>query len=237
MKVGLAVKKTTKEAWDAVKAMRVGDDRVKAASTQRLWKEFENFWFRDGECVDDAAVRINVLVASLREMGETLEDHRVVKKLLRVVPRKFKQVAVAIEMLTDLNTATIEEFVGRLRVAEDADKEDAQEVAEGGGCISLRSSGKHAAGSGTMTGAAVTRAVAATVATGGAAAATKVEATATSATTLTTTRAVSTPQPWALLRVRGDWPPCEVVPRVEEEEGGGGAAGRRRRHSGAAVKT
>ncbi|WVZ83984.1 hypothetical protein U9M48_031070 [Paspalum notatum var. saurae] len=132
MKAGLAVKKMAKEAWDAVKAMRIGDDRVKAVSTQRLWKEFENFWFRDGEGIDDVAVRINGLVASFREMGETLEDHHVVKKLFYVVSKKFKQVAVSIEMLTVLKTATIEEFVGRLRVAENADKEDAEEVAEQG---------------------------------------------------------------------------------------------------------
>jgi hypothetical protein len=127
MKAGLAVKKSAKEAWDAVKAMRVGDDRVKAASVQRLWKEYENVAFRDGETVGDFALRINGLVASLREMGETLEDHRVVEKILRVVPKRLKQVAVAIEMLTDLNTATIEELVGRLRVAEEADNEDAEE--------------------------------------------------------------------------------------------------------------
>jgi hypothetical protein len=35
-------------------------------------------------------------------------------------------VAVAIEMLTDLNTTTIEELVGRLQVAEDADADDAK---------------------------------------------------------------------------------------------------------------
>ncbi|WVZ51177.1 hypothetical protein U9M48_002342 [Paspalum notatum var. saurae] len=83
MKAGLAVKKTAKEAWDAVKAMR-------AVSTQRLWKEFGNFRFHEGLCIDDVAVRINGLIASLQEMRETLEDHRVMKKLLRVVPRKFK---------------------------------------------------------------------------------------------------------------------------------------------------
>ncbi|WVZ96374.1 hypothetical protein U9M48_042025 [Paspalum notatum var. saurae] len=133
MKAGLAVKVTAKEAWEAVRSMRVGDDLVKQASKQRLWKEFENFKFRDGECVDDVAVHVNAIVASLRKMGETLEDHRVVEKLLRVVPKKFKHVAVAIEMLTDLKTATIEEFVGRLRVAKDADKEDAEELTEQGG--------------------------------------------------------------------------------------------------------
>jgi hypothetical protein len=112
--------------------MRISNDRVKAASVQRLWKEYENVGFRDGESIGDFALRINGLIASLREMGETLEDHCVVKKILCVVPKRLKQVAVAIEMLTDLNTTTIEELVGRLRVAEDADNDDAkQAIAEG----------------------------------------------------------------------------------------------------------
>jgi len=75
IKAGLAVKATAKEAWDAVKAMRVGDDQVKAASMQCLWKEYETVVFCDGEGVSDFAMRINGLVGSLREMGETLEDH------------------------------------------------------------------------------------------------------------------------------------------------------------------
>ncbi|WVZ96449.1 hypothetical protein U9M48_042087 [Paspalum notatum var. saurae] len=112
--------------------MRVSNDWVKAASVQRLWKEFENIRFRNGECVDDFAVRINGLVVSLREMGEKIEDDRVVKKVLRIVPKKFKQVTMGIEMLTDLNTATIEELIGRLCVTEDTGKEDMQEVAEQG---------------------------------------------------------------------------------------------------------
>ncbi|KAF0893816.1 hypothetical protein E2562_029702 [Oryza meyeriana var. granulata] len=48
-----------------------------------------------------------------------MEDSRVVKKILRVVPKKLKQVAVAIEMLMDLNTMPVEELVGRLRIAEE----------------------------------------------------------------------------------------------------------------------
>ncbi|XP_062230147.1 uncharacterized protein LOC133927761 [Phragmites australis] len=125
MKAGLAVKKSAKEAWDAVKMMRVSDDRVKSASVQRLLKEFENVAFRDGESVDDFAMRINGLVGSLRELGEAMEDSRVVKKVLRVVPKKMKQVAVAIEMLADINAMSVEDLVGRLRVAEDADAEEA----------------------------------------------------------------------------------------------------------------
>uniref|UniRef100_J3L3U5 DUF4219 domain-containing protein n=1 Tax=Oryza brachyantha TaxID=4533 RepID=J3L3U5_ORYBR len=44
IKATLAVKKT-KEAWDAIKSMRVGDDCVKATSVQRLWKDFEGIIF------------------------------------------------------------------------------------------------------------------------------------------------------------------------------------------------
>ena len=69
-------------------------------------------------------MRLNIVVGSLCKLGEKIEDHRIVKKILRVVPRRLKQVAMAIEMLTDLNTTTIEELIGRLRVAEEGDKED-----------------------------------------------------------------------------------------------------------------
>ena len=90
MKSGLAAKKSVKEAWDAVKKMHAGDDRMKDASIQRLMKQFDNLTFRDGESVGDFAMRINGLITSLRELGEKIEDSRVVKKVLRVVPVRLK---------------------------------------------------------------------------------------------------------------------------------------------------
>ncbi|KAL6614788.1 hypothetical protein ACP70R_037058 [Stipagrostis hirtigluma subsp. patula] len=59
------------------------------------------------------------LVHELRELGEAMEDERAVKKMLLVVPAKFNQVAVSIEMLMDLSKVSMEELVSRLRVAED----------------------------------------------------------------------------------------------------------------------
>jgi hypothetical protein len=46
MKAGLAMKKSVKEAWDAVMSMRVGDDHVKSASLQHLLKEYTNVLWR-----------------------------------------------------------------------------------------------------------------------------------------------------------------------------------------------
>jgi hypothetical protein len=130
MKAGLAQKKSAKEAWDAVEKRCASDDRMKDASIQRLMKQFEAVAFRDGESVADFAMRINGLVTSLRELGEELPDSRVVKKVLRVVPKKLRQVAVTIEMFGDLNTMSMEELVGRLQLAEDAEVEE-QEATKG----------------------------------------------------------------------------------------------------------
>ncbi|WVZ61536.1 hypothetical protein U9M48_011397 [Paspalum notatum var. saurae] len=87
--------------------MRVREDRVKATNRQHLLKEFENIKFKDGESIDYFAVRINSLVSRLRELGEEVKNGRIMRKVLRVVPKKWKQVAVSIEMLLDLDTMSI----------------------------------------------------------------------------------------------------------------------------------
>ena len=115
----LGAKKTVKEAWAAVKSMRVGAECVKEANAQRLLREFENIAFKDGETVDDFAMHINALAADLRTSGESMEEIKVVKKMLRVLPERYMQIAVSIETLLDLKTLTMEDLLGRLKMAED----------------------------------------------------------------------------------------------------------------------
>ena len=132
MKSRLAKKKSAKEAWAALKEMRVGDNRVKSSVVQRLVMEFENITLHDRESVDDFAMHVIGLVDKLGELGEEMEDSRVVKKMLRVVRKRYKQVAVSIEMHSDLNKMSVEELIGRLRVAEDAGaEEDADGIEKG----------------------------------------------------------------------------------------------------------
>jgi hypothetical protein len=96
----------------AVRSMRVGDNRVKAANVERLVKAFETVTFRNSESVDEFMMRVNGIVSGMRELGEKIEDRRVVWKILRVLPRKMRQVAVSIQMLCDLNTMSVEELLG-----------------------------------------------------------------------------------------------------------------------------
>ncbi|XBI21616.1 hypothetical protein VPH35_062719 [Triticum aestivum] len=86
----LAVKATAKEAWDAIKIMRVGDARVREARTQTLLKEFDAVRMRSGETLDELAMCMNGIANKLRTLGENLDEVKVVKKLLRIVPSKLK---------------------------------------------------------------------------------------------------------------------------------------------------
>ena len=104
-------------------------DRVKEANAQKLLGEFESISFKPGETIDDFSIRISKLATDLKGLGETsVDDSRVVRKFLRVVPARYSQVAVAIEMFTDMKKLTIEELVARLRAAEDRFEPSVEQV-------------------------------------------------------------------------------------------------------------
>ena len=70
----LGAKKTMKEAWETVKTMKVGTNRTKEISVQKLIKDFENIEFKDAESVENFSMCIVDLVATLKTLGETIHD-------------------------------------------------------------------------------------------------------------------------------------------------------------------
>ena len=115
--------------------MRVGDASVREAKAQTLLMEFDAVRMRSGETLDELAIRMNGIADKLHTLIENLDEVKVVKKLLRIVPSRYTQVAIAIEKLLDLKTMSMEELVGRLKTAEgrsDLD-EGASNYDQGGG--------------------------------------------------------------------------------------------------------
>lgn len=95
--LSIAEKKMSKEAWEAIKTVHLGADKVKAAKAQTLKVEFENLMMNEKEKLDEFCMRLNSLVTNIRAPGEKVEESHVVKKLLRAVPTRFLQIASAIE--------------------------------------------------------------------------------------------------------------------------------------------
>ncbi|KAI3752719.1 hypothetical protein L2E82_24755 [Cichorium intybus] len=117
--MSLAEKRTAKEAWEALKIMFMGADRVKTARIQTLKAEFEAMNMKETEGIDDFAAKVINNVSTIRTLGETVDESYVVKKLLRAVPSKFLQIASTLEQFGDLDKMTVEEVIGRLKAHEE----------------------------------------------------------------------------------------------------------------------
>jgi hypothetical protein len=114
----LTAEDNAKVAWDTLKAMRVGDNRVREARRQKLRKEFEALAFKKDEFVKDFALRVSNLLCELQTLGDKTTKLDTVQKMLHVVPPQYSQMACSIETLLDLSTLSIEELSGRLAASE-----------------------------------------------------------------------------------------------------------------------
>ncbi|XP_078438588.1 uncharacterized protein LOC144709056 [Wolffia australiana] len=119
----IAEKETAKEAWEAIATMRIGDDRVRKMSAQNLRRQFDLATFKEGESVEDYALRLNSMASTLTTLGDKIEETQVVEKIIRSVPQRFRQIVVAITTLLDVSTLTVADLTGRLKAAEDAFEE------------------------------------------------------------------------------------------------------------------
>lgn len=117
--LSLEEKKTVKEAWEAIKTMCLGADRVKKVRVQTLKAEFESMCMKETKHIDDFCMKLNSLVTNIRALGEEVEESYVVKKLLRAVPTKFLQIASTIEQFGDVEKMSVEETVGSLKAHEE----------------------------------------------------------------------------------------------------------------------
>jgi hypothetical protein len=119
MHSSLTNKENAKDAWDAIAAARINSDRFRRSTLQKLRQEWENLAFKPGEDVDDFALHLNTLMQQLTRYGDDdIDEERAVEKLLRVIPKKYLQVAIAIEMLLDFSELSIEEVMGHLKAAD-----------------------------------------------------------------------------------------------------------------------
>jgi hypothetical protein len=117
--LGSADDATAKKAWEKLKTMRLGDERIREARAQQLRREYDSLEFRDGETIEEFALRLQGMLSQLAVLGDAIPEREAVKKYLRIVPEKYEQVAVSIETMLDLANISIEEVTGRLTAAED----------------------------------------------------------------------------------------------------------------------
>lgn len=125
---------TAKKVWDAIKTRHVGADRVREARLQTLMTEFERLKMKETDKIDDFMGKLTEISSKSAALGESMNEAKLVKKFLQGLPRKkYIHIVASLEQLLDLNTASFEDVVGRLKayeeriMAEEEEEEDTQE--------------------------------------------------------------------------------------------------------------
>ena len=111
--------KTAKEVWEALKKRHVGADKVHKARVQSLMIEFQTLQMKEDDTLDAFTAKLNGYATKARELGKTLDQSLLVRKLLDSMPDQFIQIVASIEQNCDLDEVILDEIIGKLKAYEE----------------------------------------------------------------------------------------------------------------------
>ena len=106
--------KTAKEAWKILKTTYEGTKKVKDTKFQMLTTRFEELKMGDDKAFDSFYGKLDDIVIAKLNLGEKIEDSKVVRKIMRSLPKSFKAKVTTIEESKDLYEIKIQELIGFL---------------------------------------------------------------------------------------------------------------------------
>ncbi|XP_058771038.1 uncharacterized protein LOC131644531 [Vicia villosa] len=107
-----------KDVWDTLKTTHEGTSKVKMSRLQLLTTKFENLRMRDDESIKDFHMNILDIANTSGALGEKMSDEKLVRKILRSLPKRFDMKVTAIEEAQDISKMKVEELIGSLQTFE-----------------------------------------------------------------------------------------------------------------------
>ena len=78
-----------KEAWTILQTTYEGTKAVKDSKLQRLTMSFEEIKMKEDESFDEFYAKLKDIVNSTFNLGETIPGPKIVRKMLRSLPKRF----------------------------------------------------------------------------------------------------------------------------------------------------
>ncbi|GJV60666.1 zinc finger, CCHC-type containing protein [Tanacetum coccineum] len=103
---------TAKELWESLKRRHVGEEKVQQARLQSLMIGFQTLEMKEDDTVDAFTAKQNGYATKAKELGKTLDESLLVRKLLDSTPDRFIQIVASIEQTNDLDDITLDEIIG-----------------------------------------------------------------------------------------------------------------------------
>ena len=107
-----------KEAWTILKTTYEGTKAVKTMKFQRLSSSFEEIRMEEDGTFDKFYAKLKDIVNSSFNLGESIVESKIVRKILRSLPEKFHAKIIAIEEVKDMDKIPMIELVGNLQTYE-----------------------------------------------------------------------------------------------------------------------
>jgi len=107
-----------KVAWEILKTTHEGTYKVWMSKLQLLTTKFENLWMKDYESIHDFHMNILEIANTSSAFGEKMSDEKLVRKILKSLPKRFDMKVTAIEEAQDISNMKVDELIGSLQTFE-----------------------------------------------------------------------------------------------------------------------
>ena len=109
---------TAKEAWIILQTTYKGTKAVNDSKLQRLTTSFEEIKMEEDESFDEFYTKHKDIVNLAFNLGETILELKIVRKVLRSLPKRFHAKITAIEESKDIDKIPLIKLVGNLQTYE-----------------------------------------------------------------------------------------------------------------------
>src|SRR4030066_617462 len=107
-----------KDAWEILKTAHEGLSKVKMSRLQILTTKFEELKMKEEESIQDFHMNILDMANYFDSLGEMMSENKLVRKILRSLPKRFDMKVTAIEEAQDISNMKVDELIGSLQTFE-----------------------------------------------------------------------------------------------------------------------
>ncbi|KAF7139506.1 hypothetical protein RHSIM_Rhsim07G0003700 [Rhododendron simsii] len=107
-----------KEALDILRVAHEDTPAMKYRKLQNLDIMFEECRMQESETIRKFYLRLSDIVISMTRLGESVSESRIVRKILRSLPKRFSLKVSIIECKKDIGSMTVEKLVESLEIYE-----------------------------------------------------------------------------------------------------------------------
>ncbi|XP_070014123.1 uncharacterized protein [Nicotiana sylvestris] len=117
---------SAKEIWETLQTAHEGTTQVKQSKIEMLTIEYELFRMKDDESIQDMHTRFTSIINELHSLGDVIPRNKLVRKILNVLPGSWESKVNAITEAKYLQTLTMDELIGNLKIYEMKRKKDSE---------------------------------------------------------------------------------------------------------------